>query len=43
MKEKSYTLPEKQKDAAFAAEPAPATVKPVPNHFKFPFNELAIV
>ena len=24
MKEKSYTLPEEQKDAAFAAEPAPA-------------------
>lgn len=24
MKEKRYTLPEEQKDAAFAAEPAPA-------------------
>ena len=26
-----------------AGRTAPATVKPVPNHFKFPFNELAIV
>ena len=25
MKEKSYTLPEEQKDAAFAAEPAPTS------------------